>query len=105
MIRSGYWFIVILTVGNRAVAGVDYPYTVTDLGLLPDAFSTVPLAINSDGVIVGWAQGPQSQTRGFIWDAKSGLTPIPNPDGYEFSVARDISDTGVIVGHAKIGIL
>jgi probable HAF family extracellular repeat protein len=86
-------------------AGSDYPYTVTDLGLAPEAFSTVPLAINSDGVIVGWAQGPQAQTRAFIWDAESGLTLIPNPDGYAFSVARDISDTGVIVGHAKVSIL
>jgi probable HAF family extracellular repeat protein len=105
MTRSLSCFIVLLAAGSTAVAGTEYPYTVTDLGLLPDAFSTVPLAINSDGVIVGWAQGPQSQTRGFIWDAKSGITLIPNPAGYAYSVARDISDTGVIVGHAKISIL
>lgn len=105
MTRSVAWFIVLLTAGSTAVAGSGYPYTVTDLGLLPDAFSTVPLAINSDGVIVGWAQGPQAQTRGFIWDATSGITLTPNPDGYAFNVARDISDTGVIVGHAKISIL
>src|SRR5688572_21138499 len=102
MIRSLTSFIVLLTAGSTAMAGSDYPYTATDLGLLPDAFSTVPCAINSDGVIVGWAQGPQAQTRGFRWDAKAGITLIPNPEGYAFSVVRDISDTGVIVGHAKI---
>jgi probable HAF family extracellular repeat protein len=105
MNRSLSCLVVLLMAGSSALADSDYPYTVTDIGLLPDSFSTVPLAINSDGVIVGWAQGPQAQTRGFIWDAKSGITLIPNPAGYAFSVPRDISDTGVIVGHAKTSIL
>ena len=94
-----------LAAGTTAIAGSKYAYTVTDLGLLPDAFSTVPLAINSNGVIVGWGQGPQSQTRAFIWDSTSGLQQIPSPAGYAYNVARDISNTGVIAGHAKISIL
>ena len=94
---------IVLIAGTSAWA--ESPYTVVDLGRLPDAFSTVPLAINSNGEVVGWCQGPGANTRAFLYTAGGGIQEIIAPAGHDYNVARDISDNGIIVGHAKIGIL
>lgn len=96
---------VFTVVYTSAFAGSSYPYTVVDLGSVQNSFSTVPRSLNANGEVVGWVQGPQSQTRAFMWSASGGIQELPSPSGYDYNIARGISATGIIVGHAKIGIL
>ena len=79
-------------------------YSVHDLGRLPGAFTTQPMAINDNGEVVGYTQGPFTQLRAFVWRSGQGLVEIPPPPGYNESQATDISDNGIIVGAAKNGL-
>jgi probable HAF family extracellular repeat protein len=90
--------------GGAAAGTVPTSYTAVSLGLLPDTFSTVPWAINNDANIVGWAQGPQSQVRPFLWTPQTGLAFFPLPPGFTWGWASDISNTGIVVGTAYNGL-
>jgi len=82
-------------------AGQTIEYTVTDLPMVADA-STVPLAMNDQGAVVGWAQyyGGDFYLRGWHWSADQGLTLLPPPPGAMSDRYRavDINNLGVISG-------
>ncbi len=92
--------ILVAVSGHRAAATVEY--TVTDLPMVPDAFSTVPIAVNDAGVVVGWAQysGGEFYLRGWRWSADEGLTLLPPPPGAMSNRYRAtyINNPGVIGG-------
>ncbi len=77
-------------------------YTITDVPLVPGAFNTVPVAMNDQGVVVGWAQfsGGEFFLRGWRWSADEGLTLLPPPPGAmsDRYGAADINNFGVIAG-------
>jgi probable HAF family extracellular repeat protein len=79
-------------------------YTVTEIGRLPGAFSTVPFAMNNHGDVVGFCQGPGTIVRAFIYHPGAGISEIPPPPGFAESRAADITDTGLIVGAAMNGL-
>jgi probable HAF family extracellular repeat protein len=89
----------------HAAAAQTTTYAVVDLGRLPDAFTTQPLAINDRDEVVGYTQGPQTLLRAFVWRPGQGLVELPPPPGYTDNRATDISDDGqVITGAAQNGI-
>ncbi len=77
-------------------------YTVTDLPPVPGAFNTVPIALNDQGVVVGWAQfsGGGFFLRAWRWSPDEGLTLLPPPPGAmsDRYGAGDINNLGVITG-------
>jgi len=77
-------------------------YTITYVPLVPGAFNTVPVAMNDQGVVVGWAQfsGGEFFLRGWRWSADEGLTLLPPPPGSmsDRYGAQDINNSGVIAG-------
>jgi probable HAF family extracellular repeat protein len=77
-------------------------YQVEDLGTLPGDFSSVATAINADGDVVGWSQGP-SGTRAFLFTDETGMVALPGPPNRPVAFARAISDTGFVVGTASTG--
>lgn len=92
--------IVSLLAGTAAAQTIEY--TVTDIPLVPGAFNTVPIAINDQGVVVGWAQfsGGGFFLRAWRWSAEDGLTLLPPPPGAmsDRYGASDINALGVIAG-------
>jgi uncharacterized membrane protein len=79
-------------------------YSVAEMGLIPDAHVTVPLALNNDSHVVGWGQGPGAQVRPFLWTPQDGIAEFPLPPGFTWGYATDISNSGIIVGTAYNGI-
>lgn len=77
-------------------------YVVEDLGALKGDTSSVALAINADGDVVGWSMG-QAGTRAFLHTNARGMVALPGLPDKPRSVARDINDAGVIVGSANAG--
>ena len=77
-------------------------YVVEDLGALAGDTSSVALAINADGDVVGWSMG-QAGTRAFLYTKAHGMVALPGLPDKPQSVARDINDAGVIVGSANAG--
>jgi len=85
-----------------AAAAQTVEYTVTDVPLAPGAFNTVPIAMNDQGEVVGWAQFSDGVffLRGWRWSIDEGLTLLPPPPGAmaDRYGAADINDSGVIAG-------
>jgi probable HAF family extracellular repeat protein len=77
-------------------------YTVQDLGVLPGDTSSVAWGINALGDVVGWSAGPNGP-RAFVHTNAGGMTALPALPGRPRSVARDINDSGVVVGTADMG--
>jgi probable HAF family extracellular repeat protein len=77
-------------------------YVVQDLGVLPGDTSSVAWAINANGDVVGWSDGPNG-TRGFVYTNLGGLVALPGLPARPRAVARDINDAGDIVGSANAG--
>src|SRR5262245_15073235 len=86
-----------------AMAQTGIEYTVETLGTLRGDQSSVAWGINAQGDVVGWSNGPNG-TRAFIRYASGRpMVALPSLPDRPRSVARDISDTGVIVGSANSG--
>ena len=79
-------------------------YTYQDLGKIPGSHVTVPFSLNNNGQVVGWGQGPGAQVRPILWTPGVGIQEFPLPAGFDSGYATDISNTGIIVGTAYIGI-
>lgn len=77
-------------------------YVVDDLGVLDGDTSSVAWAINANGDVVGWSNGPAG-TRAFLYTDATGMVALPAPPGRPRTVARDINDAGVVVGSANAG--
>ena len=81
---------------NAPAAFSQVRYNVIDLGTLGGAQSKA-YGINSRGQIVGEAETSPGQRSAFVW--KNGqMTALAAPTEGKTVVARDISDTGIIVG-------
>ena len=77
-------------------------YVVDDLGALAGDSSSVAWGINASGDVVGWSTGAAG-TRAFLYTSARGMVALPGPPDRPRTVARDISDAGVIVGSANRG--
>lgn len=75
-------------------------YTVEDLGKLPGSTATVAWGINSAGDVVGWATTP-SGTQAFVYTDASGMLALPGLTLQDKSLARDINDSGQVVGQSN----
>ena len=83
-------------------AGAQTAFVVEDLGALPGDTGSVAWAINAQGDVVGWSNGPAG-TRAFLFTDAGGLTALPGLPDRPRTVARDINDAGEIVGSANAG--
>jgi probable HAF family extracellular repeat protein len=77
-------------------------YVVQDLGTLIGDTSSMAWAINADGDVVGWSNGPAG-TRAFLYTTAGGMVALPSLPDRPRTLARDINDKGVIVGSANAG--
>lgn len=77
-------------------------YAVEDLGVLPGDTSSVAWGINANGDVVGWSMGPKG-TRAFVFTTAQGMRPLPGLPTRPRTFARQINDTGDIVGVAYAG--
>jgi uncharacterized membrane protein len=91
-----------LVLWSSAATAQTVEYTVIDLPMVPDAYSTIPLAMNDEGVVVGWAQYWSGDffLRGWQWSPDDGLTLLPPPPGAmsDRYAATDVNNMGVIAG-------
>jgi len=77
-------------------------YTVQDLGTLQGDTSSVAWAINAHGDVVGWSTGPGG-LRAFVFKDDGGMDALPGLPDRPRTVARDINDSGDVVGSANAG--
>ena len=77
-------------------------YVVEDLGVLPGDSSSIAFAINANGDVVGWSNGPNG-TRAFVYTTARGMVALPGLPTRPRTFARDINDVGDIVGVANAG--
>jgi len=75
-------------------------YTVEDLGKLPGSYATVAWGINSSGDVVGWA-ATANGTRAFVYTDALGMVELPGLTLQDKSLARDINDSGLVVGQSN----
>jgi probable HAF family extracellular repeat protein len=78
-------------------------YEIIDLGTL-GGNSSIARAINNEGKIVGNSSN-QIRDRAFVWSETSGLINLGTlADNYinSYSIARDINNNGLILGHATV---
>lgn len=77
------------------------PFTLTDLGLLPNFGACIATAISPNGKVAGYCHaagvavhsGPS--TRGFLYSSGT-LTPLPNTTGT--TLINGVNDAGLVVG-------
>lgn len=102
MLRQAIRMAALATLTSPAAFGQGPAYQVTDLGRASGyTYSTVPLALNNLGEVVGFVQGG-AETRAFICRAATGLELLPLPAGHTSTAAVDINDHGDIVGYAGV---
>src|SRR5687767_8065135 len=65
-------------------------YIVQDLGALPGDSSSIAWAINANGDVVGWSNGPNG-TRAFVFTSSGGMVALPGLPDRPRTVARDIN--------------
>jgi probable HAF family extracellular repeat protein len=58
------------------------------------------VAINSLGEAAGWSYAPDGPAHATYWDAEGHVHDLGIPRGYANSMARGISDDGLVVGYA-----
>jgi uncharacterized membrane protein len=69
-----------------------------DLGRLSGESTSYAYAVNTAGVVVGWA-GVGYSSRGFTWDAENGKRKLPNLEDGSYALgAFDINESGHVVG-------
>jgi probable HAF family extracellular repeat protein len=72
-----------------------YPYVLTDLGVVPGNTTPIAWGINESGdKAVGWFSWP---TLGWV-RTSAGMTQVGTLPGCSYSTARDVNDSGQIVG-------
>jgi probable HAF family extracellular repeat protein len=76
---------------------------VTELGPIPGGMTSYPVAINSDGVVVGsgripW-KGGSGHARAFLW-SQGQMRFLDTLPGFEYGHAYDVNDVGFVVGVA-----
>lgn len=94
--------VLALVAFSGAISAQNYPYTLTDLGTVPG--NTTPLAwgINEAGTsTVGSFSWP---TTGWV-HSSSGMTMVGTLPGAAFSTARDVNDSGQIVGSSWVATI
>jgi probable HAF family extracellular repeat protein len=89
-----------------ALAGVlgaqSYPYVLTDLGTLPGNGTPIAWGINEAGdTTVGSFSWP---TLGWVRTA-AGMAPVGTLPGCAFSTARDVNDSGQVVGSSWVATI
>lgn len=74
-----------------------------DLGMLPGGRPTgTAMAINDQGMAVGYASGPSQTSEPFYWqNGTSGLIPLPCFTDRGYGQALNINSAGVIVGTSR----
>jgi len=77
-------------------------YVVEDLGSLPGDDSSIAWAINANGDVVGWSNGPNG-TRAFVYTNGGMMVALPGLPDRPRTLARDINDVGDVVGTASAG--
>lgn len=92
---------VCLTISLPAIA---QEYHVDPLGMPPGAISSIPWGINNSGTIVGEYVDLGGTTRAFLWTEATGMSEIPAPAGHAASAARDVNDTGFVIGNSLINL-
>ena len=77
-----------------------------DLGVL-DGGSSAALSLNDAGQVVGLASTLEDDgfghdiTRGFVWNAATGMTGLDPAPGYYFAMATAIDEGGTVAGTSK----
>jgi probable HAF family extracellular repeat protein len=82
---------------NRTASQAEAAIRWTDLGTLGGANSQA-LAINNDGIVVGWSSDTVGETRAFLY-RDGAMRALPDLGG-AFSRANAIDDTGLVAGAA-----
>lgn len=72
--------------------------TVADLPLPPGATSSYPAAINDNGVIVGYTNGPNNQRLPTRWNPELSPTTLPLLPGDPMGYVEAVSDDGTAAG-------
>ena len=91
--------------GGQHAVRWDNPWTIVDLGTLPDGGGSKAMAINNHGTIVG--SGGYKRDNGLTaimavaWDA-SGIHGLGMPKGHKGSTALKVNDDDVIVGASML---
>jgi probable HAF family extracellular repeat protein len=95
---------IVMSVGFSIATSVlaQSSYVVEDLGTLPGDDSSVAWAVNANGDVVGWSNGP-SGTRAFVYTSLTRIVALPGLPGRPRTLARDINDAGDVVGGANAG--
>lgn len=94
---------VVLLLGvTSGAAASPHSYTVEDLGVLPGDTSSVATGINQRGEVVGWSTGADGSTHAFVY-TDAGMVALPGLAGRARTIARDINDSGDVVGTANAG--
>lgn len=76
-------------------------YKIINLGTVPQMLNITPNAINGYGRIVGTITLGGFRSRAFRW-SNTGIDLLPLLPGFADSVARDINDSGAIVGSCSL---
>lgn len=90
LMLSTVFAVLALTGATRAESGA------IDLGTI-SGYDTRAEVVNDNGQVMGtvWTVG---QYTGFYWDVSTGIVDIGIYSGYDYTLARDMNDDGVIVG-------
>ncbi|MBI5863661.1 MAG: hypothetical protein HZB38_03960, partial [Planctomycetes bacterium] len=73
-------------------------YTWTQIPVPPGWLAVFPLAINSNGHVVGHLYNQGDNIRSFLWTPETGTSVLPMPPGVFDLQANDMNDDEVIVG-------
>ncbi len=104
-LRAGVAAAVLMTVVSRTQGQCAYDLQIIGDPQCPWAFALTPLAIDDEGVIVGWGAPCGSNTqRAFRWSADDGLTFLSLGPGMSTSNAVDVLEDGTIVGWGATGL-
>lgn len=72
------------------------------LGLLPEAVFSKAYGINDNGTVVGQSSNASNWSKAFIATGST-IEEIVPPTGWKFTIARDVNNSGVVVGTGSSG--
>lgn len=102
--HAGRWRRVLVGVAVAVTACAAWPqtYRITALGALPSVPGSFSMGqgINNAGQIAGFVYGPGP--RAGLWTASTGWRDLGTLPGYEYSIAHDLNDAGVVVGDTRL---